>query len=157
MKAVIQRVHEASVSIQGIPPRAISRGLVIFLGIARSDTPAQITWLAQKIANLRIMEDTAGKMNQSLIDIQGDALIVSQFTLLADTRKGKRPSFNPAAPPEIAVPLYQQFIQEMSTLVQGQVQTGEFGADMDIALTNHGPVTIVLETDQGADAPSKSK
>lgn len=146
MKAVIQRVSGASIAINGGQPLPTGRGLVVLLGVARGDRPEDATWLAGKIAAMRIFADNEGKMNLSINDIAGDMLIVSQFTLTADTRKGNRPSFNAAAPPEEAVPLYEGFVSRMRQLISGTLQTGEFGANMQISLTNDGPVTIILDS-----------
>lgn len=148
MKAVIQRVSSASVTIDGTTVGAIKKGYLILLGVAEDDTEKDADLLAKKTAALRIFEDEAGKMNLSLLDIGGSALVVSQFTLLADTKKGNRPSFIRAADPEKAVPLYERF---MSQLQENGIQTlahGEFGADMKVSLVNDGPVTILYDTVQ---------
>lgn len=144
MKVVLQRVSSGRVSVEGAPIAQIGRGLVLLVGIAPSDTEAQARLLAEKIANLRIFEDEAGKMNLSVLDVKGSALVVSQFTLYADTRKGRRPSFTDAALPDLARPLVERF----AALLQSQgviVQTGEFGAHMLVEINNDGPVTILLE------------
>ncbi len=146
MKAVIQRVSKASVRVNGGDPRETGYGLVILLGIAREDNHSDADWIAGKIASMRIFSDENGKMNKSLTDINGDALVVSQFTLTASTRKGNRPSFNSAAPPAEAVPLYEYFTDLMRHNVPGEVKTGEFGASMQVDLVNEGPVTILLDS-----------
>jgi len=146
MKAVIQRVSEASVTIEGEKVSEIKYGLLILIGIEAADDTTDIEWLSKKIANLRIFNDVAGIMNKSLIDTNGEAIIVSQFTLQASTKKGNRPSYINAAKPQIAIPLYEQFITEFEILVNKKVGTGEFGADMKVALINDGPVTIIIDS-----------
>lgn len=144
MKILIQRVAHAKVDVDGKTVGMIGEGLLVFVGITHSDTKAQAAWLANKLINLRIFEDAQGKINQSLIDRKGAALIISQFTLYADCSEGRRPSFTQAAPPEIAKPLYEQFVKEVQ---QGgvAVETGVFGAEMKVSLLNDGPVTLLLE------------
>ena len=146
MKAVIQRVSEASVTIKGQKVASIQQGLLILIGIEDADTQEDINWLAKKIANLRIFNDSEGVMNLSLLDVNGEAIVVSQFTLHASTKKGNRPSYIQAAKPTIAIPLYEQFVQQFEKEIQKNVQTGEFGADMKVALLNDGPVTIIIDT-----------
>ena len=146
MKAVIQRVSEASVTIEGKKVSEIQNGLLILLGVEAADTTTDIKWLSKKIANLRIFNDANGTMNKSLIDTNGDAIIVSQFTLQASTKKGNRPSYIKAAKPELAIPLYEQFITEFELQINKQVGTGEFGADMKVTLVNDGPVTIIIDS-----------
>lgn len=146
MKAVIQRVSEASVSIKGEIKSRISNGLMILLGIENADTDEDIAWLSRKISQLRIFDDGEGVMNLSIVDVKGEALVVSQFTLHASTKKGNRPSYIYAAKPEIAIPLYEQFVEQLSFDLNKPVQTGEFGAIMEIALINDGPVTIIIDT-----------
>jgi D-tyrosyl-tRNA(Tyr) deacylase len=146
MKSVIQLVFEASVTIDGVKVANILKGLLVFLGIEDADTQEDIYWLAAKIANLRIFGDENDVMNLSLKDVEGDMIIVSQFTLHGSTKKGNRPSYIKAAKPEIAVPLYEAFIAQMETELGKKVQTGQFGADMKVALVNDGPVTIVIDT-----------
>ncbi len=146
MKAVIQRVSEASVNIDGGETRTIGRGLMILLGIGRDDSLDDSSWLVRKIASMRIFENDEGRMNLSTSDIGGEMLVVSQFTLLASTRKGNRPSLDPAAAPEIAVPLYEAFISKLETSFDGTVLTGEFGASMRVSLVNEGPVTIIIDS-----------
>lgn len=146
MKAVIQRVANASVTISGKPVASIQQGVLVFLGIVNQDTAEDIAWLSKKIANLRIFADENGFMNTSLIDIKGDVLLVSQFTLQASTKKGNRPSFIKAAKPNEAIPLYQSFIKQLEKDLGKPIQTGEFGADMQVALLNDGPVTIIIDT-----------
>lgn len=144
MKILIQRVTTASVEVDKKIIGSIGAGVVVFLGITHTDTALQAAWLANKLANLRIFEDAEGKINQSLIDQKGASLIISQFTLYADCTNGRRPSFTQAAPPEIATPLYELFIQEMRKF-SIQTETGIFGADMKVSLINDGPVTLLLE------------
>jgi D-aminoacyl-tRNA deacylase len=146
MRAVIQRVSSAGVTIAGRVTGSIDRGLLVLLGIAHGDSEADAEWLAQKIAALRIFEDDAGKMNRSVVDIAGGVLVISQFTLLASTRKGARPSFNDAAPPALAIPLYEQFLMQMEAALGRPVSRGEFGAIMNVALVNEGPVTIIVDS-----------
>ena len=146
MRAVIQRVSEASVTIDGNVQGAIQQGLVILLGVEAADGAADVDWLARKVAGLRIFSDDEGKMNRSLVDVGGRALIISQFTLHAATKKGTRPSFIKAARPEHAVPLYEAFIETMNELTPKPAATGTFGADMQVALINDGPVTIWIDT-----------
>ena len=146
MRAVIQRVSEASVSIENKIVSKINFGLLIFLGIEIEDTKEDSLWLANKIAQLRIFSDSDAKMNNSLLDIEGEAIVVSQFTLHAKTKKGNRPSYINAARPEQAIPLYEQFKKDLSKLISKQVLSGEFGADMKVSLTNEGPVTIIIDT-----------
>ena len=144
MRAVIQRVSAGSVTIAGKIVAQIGQGLVILLGVGHTDTTREAEELAEKIAHLRIFSDTEGKMNLNLLDVKGEAIVVSQFTLLADTRRGRRPSFIDAARPDIAIPLYEHFTSHLSSLGI-YTQTGEFGADMLVEIKNDGPVTIVLE------------
>lgn len=147
MRAVIQRVRQASVTVNGQIVGKIGKGLVILVGVGNNDAPAHANLLAEKIANLRIFEDTAGKMNLSLLEVKGEALVVSQFTLYADTRKGRRPSFTAAALPEVAAPLVDHFCQRLASLGV-PVSTGVFGAMMLVEIHNDGPVTIVMDTNQ---------
>lgn len=145
MRAVVQRVSRASVMIGGAVAGEIDRGLLVLLGITHGDTPAAAAWLAEKIAGLRIFADDEGKMNRDVIEAGGGMLIVSQFTLYGDCRKGRRPSFVDAAPPAIAIPLYEAFISAVKA--QGvPVATGQFGADMQVELTNDGPVTLIVDS-----------
>jgi D-aminoacyl-tRNA deacylase len=144
MRAVCQRVSRAQVTVDDSITGEIDRGLVVLLGVARRDTEAEATRLAQKVAHLRIFEDAAGKFANSLLDVAGAALVVSQFTLIADTRKGHRPSFTGAAPPNEAEPLYDRFCEEL-VAAGAPVQRGVFGARMAVELVNDGPVTIVLD------------
>jgi D-tyrosyl-tRNA(Tyr) deacylase len=146
MRVVIQRVSSASVTIDGRIHGQIGPGLLVLQGIEAADTAADGEWLAQKISKLRIFADEAGAMNKSVVDIHGGILLVSQFTLHASTQKGTRPSFNAAARPEQAEPLYEQFIAQLSTALGRPVQTGAFGAMMSVALVNDGPVTIVIDS-----------
>ncbi|RXK56009.1 D-tyrosyl-tRNA(Tyr) deacylase [Oleiharenicola lentus] len=146
MRVVLQRVSSASVTIDGRVSGQIGRGLLILQGIEAADTAADGEWLAQKITKLRIFPDDAGQMNKSVADIGGDLLLVSQFTLHASTAKGTRPSFNAAARPETARPLYEQFIVQLGTALGRPVQTGEFGAMMQVTLTNDGPVTLIIDS-----------
>jgi D-tyrosyl-tRNA(Tyr) deacylase len=146
MRAVIQRVSEASVSVSGVVCGQINQGLMILIGVEESDDQEDVNWLTQKIAGLRIFTDAEGKMNESVQDIKGEVLVVSQFTLHASTKKGTRPSFIRAARPEHAIPLYETFVAAMSERLGSPVATGEFGADMQVRLTNDGPVTIWIDT-----------
>ena len=146
MRAVIQRVMKAGVTIDKKRTADISKGLLILLGIINEDTQVDIQWLSNKIANLRIFSDENGIMNRSLLEIQGEALVVSQFTLHANTKKGNRPSYIKAAKPDIAIPLYQDFIDRLELDLGKKVKTGQFGADMQVDLINDGPVTIIIDT-----------
>ena len=148
MKAVIQRVKHSSVTIEGEKVASIGGGLLILLGVVNEDTSEDIQWLSKKIANLRIFGDENGIMNKSLLDVDGDAIVVSQFTLHASTKKGNRPSYIKAAKPDIAIPLYEQFVKQLEQDIGKTVQTGEFGADMKVELLNDGPVTIIIDTKQ---------
>jgi D-aminoacyl-tRNA deacylase len=146
MRAVLQRVKEASVTIEGVKKSEIKEGLLILLGIENEDTTDDIHWLASKIAQMRIFSDEAGLMNRSVIDIKGEMIVVSQFTLHASTKKGNRPSFLKAARPDIAIPMYENFVLKLKELSSLNVLTGEFGADMKVALLNDGPVTILIDS-----------
>lgn len=146
MRAVIQRVTEASCKVDGQLTGEIAGGLMVLLGIEDSDQQEDLEWLASKIVNLRIFGDEQGLMNKSMADINGDILLISQFTLFAATKKGNRPGFTRAARPEKAVPIYEAMIRQLSTLLGKPVQTGIFGADMKISLLNDGPVTILIDT-----------
>jgi D-aminoacyl-tRNA deacylase len=147
VRAVIQRVSAARVTVGDRSVGAIGPGLLVFLGIATNDTEVQANWLLAKLLDLRIFEDDCGKFAQSLREVHGELLLVSQFTLLADTRRGRRPSFSAAARPEAAVPLYEQVVARARS--QGiSVATGEFGAHMQVELVNDGPVTVILETEE---------
>ena len=146
MRVLMQRVSEASVHINGENFSNIMNGVLVLLGIEDSDSQEDINWLVRKITNLRIFGDEEGKMNFSLSDINGEALVVSQFTLFASTKKGNRPSFSKSAKPEIAIPLYEQFIKSLQSEVTTEVKTGIFGSDMKVQLINDGPVTILLDT-----------
>ena len=146
MRAVIQRVKEASVAIGGKKKSAIGPGLMILLGIGHEDDTEDIDWLVKKIAALRIFDDEAEVMNRSVVDVGGEALVVSQFTLMASTKKGNRPSYIHAAGHETAIPLYEGFCRALSAAIGKEVGTGEFGADMQVALINDGPVTICIDT-----------
>lgn len=148
MKAVIQRVKHSSVTIEGAKVASIEDGLLIMLGIVNADTFDDIQWLSKKIANLRIFADANGIMNKSLLEIDGDAIVVSQFTLHASTKKGNRPSYIKAAKPDVAIPLYEMFVKQLEQDLGKTVQTGEFGADMKVELLNDGPVTILIDTKQ---------
>ena len=146
MKAVVQRVSKASVIIEEKIKSEISDGLLILVGISYKDGKDDIEWLSKKIINLRIFNDDNGVMNKSLIDVNGDAIIVSQFTLMAGTKKGNRPSYIKAAKPEIAIPIYNDFVQQFENDLGKKVGTGIFGAEMKIKLINDGPVTIIIDT-----------
>ena len=148
MRAVIQRVTGASVTVNGGPARSIGPGLVILLGVRETDDPAVIPKLAEKCAHLRIFEDEAGKLNRSAAELGYEALVVSNFTLYGDTSRGKRPSFTHAARPDLAVPCYEPSLAELGSQGLRGVQHGEFGADMQVRLCNDGPVTIVIDTDE---------
>ena len=145
MRVVLQRVSEASVRIGGETVGAIGPGLVVLAGFHNGDDDDTVAWMAEKVANLRIFADEQGRMNRSLLDSGGEALVVSQFTLYGDARKGRRPSFIKAARPGIAVPLYESFVEALGRILPDPVQTGKFGAMMDVALVNDGPVTLVIE------------
>src|SRR5215813_11318249 len=146
MRAVIQRVSEAKVMITGVTRGAIQKGLLILLAVEEADSDEDIEWLSGKIVRLRIFDDEAGVMNLSVQDIQGEILLVSQFTLFASTRKGNRPSYSRSARPELAIPLYEKFIQRLQQDFGKPIQTGEFGAQMHVTLTNDGPVTIIIDS-----------
>ena len=146
MRVVIQRVSQASVSIDEKKVASINEGLLVFLGIETQDTKEDSEWLANKISSLRIFSDKDGKMNRSVTEVNGEVIVVSQFTLHAKTKKGNRPSYIKASRPEHAIPLYKQFKQDMSTVTGKEVQSGEFAADMKVSLTNDGPVTIIIDT-----------
>ena len=146
MRAVIQRVTKASVTIKGEKVANINSGLLILLGIVDDDTHDDIKWLSNKIANLRIFADDNGVMNNSLLQSNGDAIVVSQFTLHASTKKGNRPSYIQAAKPDIATPLYENFVKQLESDLGKNIQTGQFGADMQVELLNDGPVTIIIDT-----------
>lgn len=146
MRAVVQRVSEAKVTINGSVKGAIGKGLAVLLAVEPTDTTEDIEWLSGKIVRLRIFDDESGLMNRSVQDVQGDILLVSQFTLFASTRKGNRPSFSRSAPPPIAIPLYEQFIDRLQQDLGKPVHTGEFGAHMVVSLTNDGPVTIIIDS-----------
>jgi len=146
MRVVIQRVSEASVTIEGQVKSKIDKGLLILLGIESADTQEDIEWLCRKITQLRIFSDEDGKMNLSIKDADGDIIVVSQFTLHASTKKGNRPSYIKAAKPDFAIPMYEQFVQHLQTTYGKPIGTGEFGADMKVALINDGPVTISIDS-----------
>ena len=145
MRAVIQRVREASVSIAGAERSRVGRGLLVLIGIEETDSNDDIEWLCGKIARLRVFDDDAGVMNRSVVEAGGDILLVSQFTLLASTKKGNRPSYIRAARPETAIPIYEAFHKRLESDAGRPVATGEFGADMQVALVNDGPVTILID------------
>jgi D-tyrosyl-tRNA(Tyr) deacylase len=146
MIAVIQRVSNANVKVEKIPIASIDQGLMILLGVEEADDNEDLDWLVKKIVQLRIFSDEEGKMNLSALDVQAEFLVVSQFTLYAQTKKGNRPSFVKAAKPVFAEALYEDFIQELSSHSSRPVQHGKFGADMQVSLTNDGPVTIIIDT-----------
>lgn len=146
MRAVIQRVSKASVTIDGSMHGQIGTGLLVLLGIEDADTPEDIEWLSSKVVNLRIFDDAAGVMNESVKDKNGDILLVSQFTLHASTKKGNRPSYIKASKPDIAIPLYEKMIQQLTNDLGREIKTGSFGADMKVELLNDGPVTIIIDT-----------
>jgi len=146
MRAVIQRVSAASVSIAGSIHGSIQQGLLVLLAIESADNAEDIEWLSGKIARLRIFADEAGLMNRSVTEVQGDILLISQFTLFASTKKGNRPSYSRSAPPEVAIPLYEQFIAHLAAALGKPVATGKFGAEMKVTLVNEGPVTIIIDS-----------
>lgn len=146
MRVVLQRVSKASVTVEGKKISSINEGLLIFVGIEDEDTQVDIDWLTNKIANLRIFNDEDGVMNRSLLDTKGDAIVVSQFTLHASTKKGNRPSYISAAGPDVAIPLYKSFISTLESKLGKKIGTGVFGADMKVELLNDGPVTILIDT-----------
>jgi len=146
MRVVIQRVCSASVHISGVEKAAIAVGLLVLVGIEDADTDEDIEWLCGKIARIRIFNDSQGVMNCSVMDVGGDIIVVSQFTLHASTKKGNRPSYIKASKPDVAIPLYERFVAKLSMEIGKTVQTGEFGADMQVSLLNDGPVTIVIDS-----------
>lgn len=146
MKAVIQRVAHAGVTIDGALKASVGKGLLVLLGVGYEDAADDIRWLVRKISGLRIFDDEKGVMNRSVVDVDGEVIVVSQFTLMADCRRGNRPSYINAANHEIAIPLYLEFCRELSEAIGKKVQTGEFGADMKVELLNDGPVTICLDS-----------
>jgi len=146
MKAVIQRVSQASVTIEGKKVSEISKGLLVLVGIEDADSQEDIVWLSGKIVNLRIFGDENDVMNLSVKDIDGDIIVVSQFTLHASTKKGNRPSYIKASKPDVAIPLYENFVRQIEVNLEKKIQTGEFGADMKVSLLNDGPVTIIIDT-----------
>jgi len=146
MKVVIQRVSEASVTISGESVASIGNGLLILLGVVNDDNQKDIDWLCNKIVSLRIFPDDNNVMNRSIKDADGQIIVVSQFTLHASTKKGNRPSYIKAAKPDVAIPLYEKFVQDLEKVLEKPVQTGEFGADMKVSLINNGPVTIIIDT-----------
>ena len=146
MRAVVQRVSKASVNVEGNVTGAIERGLLVLVGVAPDDTADDIAWLSGKIAQQKLFPDESGRLNQSVVEIGGGILVVSQFTLLASTRKGTKPSWHRAAPPDVAVPLYEEFVRTMEAATGRSVATGKFGAMMEVSLVNDGPVTLVLDS-----------
>ncbi len=148
MRVVIQRVTEASCTVDGKVTGEINNGLLVLMGIEDTDTAEDITWLSNKIINLRIFNDEAGVMNKSLMNVDGDILLISQFTLHAATKKGNRPSYIKASKPEFAIPMYEKMIKQLENDLSKKIQTGIFGADMKIRLLNDGPVTIIIDTKQ---------
>ena len=146
MKAVIQRVAHAGVTIEGALKASVGKGLLVLLGVGYEDAADDIRWLVRKISGLRIFDDEKGVMNRSVVDVDGEVIVVSQLTLMADCRRGNRPSYINAANHEIAIPLYLEFCRELSEAIEKKVQTGEFGADMKVELLNDGPVTICLDS-----------
>ncbi|HEX9885400.1 MAG TPA: D-aminoacyl-tRNA deacylase [Longimicrobiales bacterium] len=145
MRVVLQRVRRAAVRVGDRTVASVGQGLLLLVGIHRSDDEATLAWMADRLVGLRVFGDERGRMNRSLEDVGGALLVVSQFTLYGDARKGRRPSFLEAAPPEVAVPLYERFLDMLRLRAPGRVQSGEFGAHMDVELVNDGPVTLVLE------------
>ena len=146
MRAVIQRVSEASVKVNGLATGEIETGFIVLLGIEEADSEEDATWLAQKIINLRVFADENGLMNKALAEVNGSVLLISQFTLFAQTKKGNRPSFIRAAKPEFAIPLYETMIKTLENFLGKSISTGQFGADMKVSLVNDGPVTIIMDT-----------
>ncbi len=146
MRLVIQRVTEASVTIDGVLFSEIGKGLMVLVGVAEEDTAADVEWLAAKTAAMRIFPDENGVMNRSIVDMDGEALAVSQFTLMASTKKGNRPSYIHAAGHELAIPMYELYCQRLSQIMGKEVKTGQFGADMKVGLVNDGPVTIIIDS-----------
>jgi D-tyrosyl-tRNA(Tyr) deacylase len=146
MRTVLQRVLEASVMVEGVCTGKVGQGLLVLAGFELGDTEEELLWMARKIVQQRIFSDAQGKMNLSVMDVSGEILVISQFTLLASTRKGNRPSFVRSAPPEESQPLYERFVSVLSEELGSQVQTGRFGADMKVQLCNDGPVTIYMDT-----------
>jgi D-aminoacyl-tRNA deacylase len=146
MRTVIQRVTQASVEIEKKVKGEIGPGLLLLAGFCGEDNEEDLKWMATKVAQLRIFGDAEGKMNLSVLDVQGDILVISQFTLYASTKKGNRPSYINAAPPALAIPLYERFVELLEAAMGKKVQTGEFGADMKVALLNDGPVTILIDS-----------
>jgi D-tyrosyl-tRNA(Tyr) deacylase len=146
MRAVIQRVSKASVTINNVVAGSIGKGIVVLLGVEDADTVSDVEWLAAKIVNLRIFDDAAGVMNINLREAQGDILLISQFTLFASTRKGNRPSYMRASKSEVAIPLYEMMIKTLEQMTERRVEKGIFGADMQVALVNDGPVTIIIDS-----------
>lgn len=147
MRAVVQRVHRASVTVNGKVVGQVDRGLLVYLGVGKNDTEKDVDWMCEKIANLRIFEDENGKMNLSLLQIGGELLVISQFTLYGDCRRGRRPSFDEAAPPKMGEELYEMFIEKMRQQVK-KVEKGIFGAHMEVESINDGPVTILLDSER---------
>lgn len=148
MRAVIQRVRRAEVAVEGIFKSRIGPGLLVFLGVGQDDTEDDLEWLVHKMPRIRCFEDPDGRMNRSLLDINGEAMVISQFTLFGNLRKGTRPSFNRAAEPELAIPLYERFVDRLSGALGKPVAAGEFARHMDIQAENDGPVTLVIDTRQ---------
>ena len=146
MRVLIQRVKRASVTIENKVKSLINNGLLIFVGVCDEDNREDIEWLVKKIANIRLFDDENGVMNRSVIDTDGELLVVSQFTLMASTKKGNRPSYIKASKPEFSIPMYEQFCKELETAVNKSIQTGVFGADMKVELINDGPVTIFIDS-----------
>lgn len=146
MRVVIQRVKNASVSVEGKQISFIEKGFLILVGIEDVDTKEDVEWLTQKIVNLRVFDDENGIMNKSVVDVDGEILVVSQFTLFSSTKKGNRPSYIRASKPDFAVPMYQQFCEKLTQLFGKEIKTGIFGADMQVSLLNDGPVTIIIDT-----------
>ncbi|WZL89888.1 D-aminoacyl-tRNA deacylase [Salinimicrobium sp. 3283s] len=146
MRAVIQRVSEASVTIEGVKNAEIGKGLLVLIGIEDEDNSQDIAWLCKKIVNMRIFNDANDVMNDSLLDVNGDAIVVSQFTLYASTKKGNRPSYIKAAKPDVAIPLYEEFVSAFEKELGKKIGTGKFGADMKVSLLNDGPVTIIIDS-----------
>ncbi|MCL4128849.1 UNVERIFIED_CONTAM: hypothetical protein GTU68_019064 [Idotea baltica] len=148
MRALIQRVSFAKVEVEQQIIGEISNGLMVLLGVTHEDAQTDIDWLVKKITQLRIFNDDNGKMNLSVTDLKGEILVISQFTLFANSKKGNRPSYTRSAPPDISIPLYEQFVASLKNIFEGKVETGSFGAEMKVSLLNDGPVTIMLDSRQ---------
>ncbi|WNJ16356.1 D-aminoacyl-tRNA deacylase [Pontibacter sp. G13] len=146
MRVILQRVAHAQVVVEGNTIGKIDQGMLVLLGVTHEDQQADIDWLVKKLMQLRVFNDPDGKMNLSIQDVEGDFLVISQFTLFANSKKGNRPSYTRSAPPDISIPMYEQFVQTLRSQFAGKVETGQFGAEMKVSLLNDGPVTIILDS-----------